>query len=148
MPSKQGNTLPKAQLSSSQALWNVWVCGPVWAEDPTWACKCTPSRNSWFMGGLSRQRYCCLNWISKESLVKSHHGVNCLYMSILGGVLEQVGDSLEGIMGSWSIWGHEIGHKILGYLRALQLHFLTKCKSKGTTLRFWTLEDFKAFTGR
>jgi hypothetical protein len=63
------------------------------------------------MGGLSRQRYCCLNWISKESLVKSHWGVNWLYMSIFGGVLEQVGGSLEGIMGSWSIWGMKLGTK-------------------------------------
>lgn len=118
MPSKQGITLPEAQLSSSQALWNVWVCGPVRAKEPTCACKCTPfqhdntpSRNSWFLEGLFGQRYCCLNWISKESLEKSHQGVNCSYMSIFRGVLEQVGDSLEGILGSWSIWGMKLGTK-------------------------------------
>jgi hypothetical protein len=32
--------------------------------------------------------------------VKSHQGVNWLYMSIFGAVFEQVGDSLEGIKGS------------------------------------------------
>jgi hypothetical protein len=59
---------------------------------------------------------------------------------ILGGVLEQVGDSLERLLrgnhGELKHLGREVGHKILGYLRALLLHFLTKYKSKAATLRF------------